>query len=511
MNWTDGYITDLNYTHGYYREMSPAMLDIACLCAGVESNLGDQINYLELGFGQGHSINIHAAATKGCFWGNDFNPAQTVHALESAAASGADIHLLDDSFEELATRTDLPVFDMIVLHGIWSWVSETHRETIVDIIRRRLRPGGIIYVSYNCLPGTVPVLPIRQLLTLHQEYGGRAMAGTRNAVDGAVQFSREFLDADSMYFKENPSSGRHLQWVLKQDHRYIAHEFLNADWHPLHFSDMARVLADAKLSFVGPARLLDRVDANYLSDAGRKFLASLGHPALRETVRDYLINQRFRCDVFIKGPRIMSEAAQCQAWQEKQFVLTTCHEDIPKKIAGSLGEMQLPTKIDPVIEALSERRYVPKRLQDLMQHPKLKAMELKEVIELLMVLMGAGFVSPAQSPTAELEPRCRSLNTHLSQRALLSPEMLYLASPVTGGGVFVSQGSQLFISALNHGKMTPDELAIFVWNFLDSAGERLIMDGQRVESKEENIRHFTLMAKKFLRDTHPLLAALKII
>jgi hypothetical protein len=69
--------------------------------------------------------------------------------MDLAAASGADIRVLDASFEELAQRDDLPMFDVIVLHGIWSWVSEVNRRVIVKIARQRLAIGGILYISYN--------------------------------------------------------------------------------------------------------------------------------------------------------------------------------------------------------------------------------------------------------------------------------------------------------------------------------------------------------------------------
>jgi hypothetical protein len=34
MDWTQGYVNQIDYTHGYYRELSPALIDFACLSAG---------------------------------------------------------------------------------------------------------------------------------------------------------------------------------------------------------------------------------------------------------------------------------------------------------------------------------------------------------------------------------------------------------------------------------------------------------------------------------------------
>ena len=60
------------------------------------------LRYLELGFGQGLSLNIHAAAYDGEYWGTDFNPTQAGNARELAAASGANVNVFDASFAELA-------------------------------------------------------------------------------------------------------------------------------------------------------------------------------------------------------------------------------------------------------------------------------------------------------------------------------------------------------------------------------------------------------------------------
>ena len=41
MDWTSGYVTDLEYTHGYYRELHPDILRLACLNAGVAPPMGE--------------------------------------------------------------------------------------------------------------------------------------------------------------------------------------------------------------------------------------------------------------------------------------------------------------------------------------------------------------------------------------------------------------------------------------------------------------------------------------
>ena len=88
--WHAGYVTELTYTQGYYRELSPLAMRFALHCAGYKAPPAQGFTYCELGFGQGISLNIHAAAhPDSAFWGNDFNPAHARHANALAQASGA--------------------------------------------------------------------------------------------------------------------------------------------------------------------------------------------------------------------------------------------------------------------------------------------------------------------------------------------------------------------------------------------------------------------------------------
>lgn len=511
MEWSQGYFTQLGYTFGYYRELSPAMLRLGCLCRGVEPRIDSAPSYLELGFGQGISLNVHAASCNGSYWGCDFNPAQTVEARMLREASGADLQLFDQSFEEFAARSDLPEFDIIALHGVWSWVSPANRATIKQIIGRRLRPGGIVYISYNCLPGWAPMIPIRHLMSLYKRHSGE-MFEPIEVVEKALQFTKGIAGADSMFFRQNPMAERHFSDLDRQDPNYIAHEYLNSDWHVDHFADVAESLAEKKLTFVGSGRFLDDIDAVQLSPQGRAYIAKFSHPLIRETVRDHLVNRRFRSDIFVKGPRKLSTLEQRQAWRSQGFLLSVPAHVIPKTIVSGCGEVELPAELyDPVIEVLAEDLMKIKRVGDLAQHPKLRGFEFHQLLESLIVLTGAGFLQPAEEPTDKALSQCRALNRYITQRARVSMDLCHLASPVTGCAIGVPHISQLFIHALYKGREDADGLANDVWEFLQQAGERLVKEGKRNDSKSGNIDELRRLAVRFLKIELPTLKSLRIV
>jgi SAM-dependent methyltransferase len=508
MNWSSGYFTDLGYVGGYQSELNPEMLKLACLCAGIAPQTTEQPAYLELGYGQGLSINIHAAANSGRFWGTDFHPTHTTQARHLASAFDADLTLTDDSFAEFAARTDLPDFDFIALHGVWSWISKENQSIIVDLIRRRLRPGGLVYISFNCLPGWAPIIPIRQLMLLGGSYAPGKAAGSMQMIEDGIAFVDRIIDSDSMYFRMNPAACQQWDRIKKEHRQYIAHEYLNQDWHVERFADLACSLKEAKLSYVGPARLLERVNMLHLTAKGQEFLASIGEPILRETVRDQLTNQRFRCDIFVKGPRDMNKAEQEAAWRQRQFVLTTANADLPKRILGALGEATIDDRIHlSIVDVLSEDNYRPKTIDELMTNPEMALTSLGAVVDAIVTLVGAGYICPARSPTEAVVSNIAALNRHFCRTALESPDTNHLVSALTGGGLVVPHIWQVCIEAMARGKTTAREMALFASETFDNLGLNLSADDVKDPNGQGRLEQFTKITEHFLQRKLPILKA----
>jgi hypothetical protein len=513
-SWTSGYVSELDYTHGYYREMSPLNLELAMLSRLQAHSVQRPLRYLELGFGQGLSLNIHAAANPGEFWGTDFNPAQAANARELAAASGANLRALDQSFEELAARDDLPEFDMIVLHGIWSWISDENRRVIVDIARRRLAVGGLFYVSYNTTPGWAPAMPLRHLMSLHLNLATGEASGLGSRIDAAVGFAERVIESNALYFRANPAVAERLKGIKGHNRNYLAHEFFNADWHPMPFSDAAALLDQAKLSFAASSNLLSHVDTLHLTPEQQQLLASIAHPVLRESVRDYCENQQFRRDVFVKGPRSISPQKQLEVLQSMSFVLNVPDGDITLKLNGPAGEAHLQADVyRPLAAALAERRHAPKSFEELAQHPLLKAVAPGHIAQALFVLSGLGHASPAHSAagTAAVRTTAHALNRYILERALYSADLSFLASPVSGAGVPIGRIQQLFLRSIQRGRRTPQDWALDIWPALEAQNQRLIRDGKALATAAENISELASTGQDFAQKRWPILEALGVI
>ena len=504
--WTSGYVADIGYTFGYYTELNPQRVPFALLAAGIAPPRISSA--CELGFGQGLSINLHASASGVNWWGTDFNPAQAGFAQELSAASQANCSLFDQSFEDFSERADLPEFDFIGLHGIWSWISDANRAVIVDFIAKRLKVGGVLYISYNTLPGWAAFAPMRHLMTEHVEILGAEGRGIVSRIDGAIDFAEKFLATNPLFLRANPLVGERLTKLKEQNRHYLAHEYFNRDWHPMHFATLAEWLSPAKVQYACSANFLDGIDAVNLTAEQQAFLVEIPDPMFQQTVRDFMVNQQFRRDYWVKGARRLTSYEQAKALRAQQVVMVNPRDDIALKVTGSLGEATLNEPIyKPVLDTLEGHKLL--SLGEI-ESQLSGQVNFAQLVQAITVLMGAGHVvsvQPSQA-AAVAKPTSARLNAYLQEKSKGTGDLSYLASPVTGGGVPVSRFGQLFLLAYSQGKKTPEDWAKEAWELLASQGQRLIKEEKTLETPEENLQELTQQAKEFHDKRLPILKAL---
>jgi hypothetical protein len=495
-DWTSGYVADIGYTYGYYNELNPNRATLAFLNAGYAPPSSGV--HCELGFGQGLSVNIHAAASGSTWYATDFNPSQAAFAQSLASASGADAHLTDEAFAEFCNQTDLPDFDSIGLHGIWSWISDENRAVIVDFIRRKLKVGGALYISYNTLPGWAIFAPMRHLMTEHASVMGSAGKGVASRVDDALAFAQNLLDTNPLFASANPAIVDRLKKVSQQNRHYLAHEYFNKDWHPMHFATMSEWLSPAKISYACSAYYLDHIDAINLTAEQQSLLKEIPDPTFKESVRDFMVNQQFRRDYWIKGARQLSAVEQTELIKQHKLVLISAREDVSLKIAGSIGTANMSEAIyAPILDLMSD--HTSRSIESITAHVKDKGVLLPQVIQATILLIGSGHMASVQDDKqiANAKETTKKLNQALLERARFSTDISFLANPVTGGGVAVNRFQQLFLLALSKGKKQPKEWAQAAWEILAAQNQRLLKDGKALESAQGNLEELTKQAETF--------------
>jgi len=508
-DWTAGYVADIGYTYGYYPELNPQRVKLAFLNQGlVFPEVGTAC---ELGFGQGLSANFHAAASVTQWHGTDFNPSQAGFAQELAAASGGGAKLYDESFADFTNRADLPNFDYIGLHGIWSWISDENRQVIVDFIRKKLKVGGVLYISYNTLPGWAAFAPMRHLMTEHAEVLGSEGRGIVSRVDGALDFTEKLLAIEPIFSRANPQVAERMKMMMGQNRHYLAHEYFNRDWHPMYFAAMAEWLDGAKVQYACSAHYLDHIEAVNLSTEQQAFLRDIPDPMFRETVRDFMVNQQFRRDYWVKGRRKLNVVEQAEQLRQQQVILVAYRPDVSLKVTGALGEAELSEAVyAPILDLLADHKS--KTLGQIEQAVKDKGIAIAQVVQAVMVLTGAGHLALLQDEAVigKAKKQTDKFNAYLCQKARGSNDISYLVSPVTGGGIAVNRFQQLFLVSIAQDKTQPAEWAQYVWQILVGQGQKLLKEGKALDTAEENLSELTTQAQTFALKQLPILKALQI-
>jgi len=89
--------------------------------------------------------------------------------------------------------------------------------------------------------------------------------------------------------------------MRRRDPRYVAHEYLNEDWHPLMFAEIADEMAQAKCTFIGSTGLSNNIESVSVPAAFAPLLAEARDLYLKETLRDIACAQSLRKDLYRRG------------------------------------------------------------------------------------------------------------------------------------------------------------------------------------------------------------------
>jgi SAM-dependent methyltransferase len=447
--WNDGYVVDVAYTEPIIGYLCPTNMTLSAVLHGQPPLPTDRpLTWLDLGSGGGVIACMVAAANPDVeVWGCDFNPAHVERSRALAARTGlSDICRFDEaSFAELAAdeRIGPPEADVIVVNGVYSWISRTNQEHIGEIIRRRLRPGGVAFVSYGVPTGWAAMTPVAEALHLRAQADGRR---SDLAFSTAAADLLQLADAGARYFPlpayETPS----FTQLRTTDPRYGAHEFLGAHFRPVMFHEVAEVMAAGRCSYLGSLDATDHLDRLGAKAELIDLVRGTDDVAVRETMRDLTVQRSLRRDLFRRGLAV-STVVQQEGWLRD---ITVVGLDVPladpPRVAVPLGSVRMePSFYEPLLALLQERAIT---VDDILRlHPELSFLD---AIGSLAILVGGGYAAPEvpgwrDGPT---RARTRRLNEVLIEENRRGGDHRCLISPATGSALGSEYVEMLTVGAL---------------------------------------------------------------
>jgi SAM-dependent methyltransferase len=507
-----GYLTDVAYVHNFVDELSPGRLRLVAALNGFPSPPGGAFAYAELGCGHGDTLVTLAAAHPGAsFLGVDLNPEHLAFARDLASRGGLqNIRLLERDFADLA-HEDLPDLDFITAHGVMSWVGPEARRALADFAGARLKPGGLLYVSYNALPGWAPLEPLRRLM-LDSAAGvpGDSLEGARRGLAAA----RLLSDAGAVYFTSNPAARDMLATMTRLGLPYVVHEYLHAHWEPLYFADVAREMAARGLYFIGELPLYQNYRDLAIPPSLAEIFKGLDDRIVFESLKDFAVNESFRGDVYIKGVAPCTGAATADYFERTPF-------GPPVDTGRILREVRLPhytlsfkgALFDALVPALTE---APAPASALARRPALSGFGVPKIRDALLRLALGDQVSalretprPRAAPAAGRYRLPLAYNRMIVEQRLSSKDPMVLASPIAGTGIEVQTLQAVAIRMLTG--VEPAGRPAWIRAFVERSPIKL-HDGDRlITGVEEQQRVISKEVERFCAERLPALVQLGIV
>ena len=379
---------------------------------------GAGFTFCELGCGQGVTTAILAAThPDGHFHGIDVMPSHIEHARRFATEGtivNINFHTTDFA---TAAGMDLPGFDYIVAHGVYSWVNAESKAALRAFIDRHLKPGGLVYISYNAIPGRANDLPLQRLMrALGKSFPGDSMSrftAAATIVDRLADLKPPALAASSFLHRLRKNNKRRAE-------PYLVHELMSENWEALCVTQVRAEMATLGLAPVGSATLIENFDSLVLGRDARKALAAICENDVRELARDFLITQSFRSDVFVRAGRRLNEDERYQRLRATTFALARPRRAIKYSMATPAGRLRYGNAAArDIVSVLSAG---PASLAEITAKSTLAGQDL---LANVLVLCAADAVWPVESRRVSVS----AVNEAILRRLSGSEEVLYLALP----------------------------------------------------------------------------------
>ena len=153
--------------------------------------------------------------------------------------------------------SEIGVFDYLIAHGFYSWVPEPVRDKLLALAQAVLSPHGILFVSYNALPGGRIRQMFRDMMMFH--------LGEVTELEAAVQGAREVVQ----WFQASRASEgplgifqSQIEAIMERQPNVLYHDELNAVYHPVYLHEFLAHAGGFGLQYLSEANYYDTQPGN---------------------------------------------------------------------------------------------------------------------------------------------------------------------------------------------------------------------------------------------------------
>jgi SAM-dependent methyltransferase len=452
---TGGYISDVSYLAEFYGDHAPAHINLVAASNGFPPRpLDKPFTWCDYGCGNG----VTAVVLAGCFphgqfYGVDFLPVHIRTAETLALRAGlSNTTFLQKSFAGLG-KDDLPPLDFAVMHGVLSWIDEPTRTALLDEAAARLKPGGLMLTGTNAMPGWAAKLPMRNMVYSLSQLGVNSLERARVG----LEWLKKLKKAQVKYFRDNPALAEAVDELDKLDPRYMAHEYFNEHLRAFYFAELKAFMEARGMRFAGSARIfLNMVDLAVPRELQDEFRAAKSRAEL-EAKRDFIRNETFRRDVWIKGEGIATEEEWAAVNEDLVFGTLEPLNQIDRKVA--FGDIQVSYESGPLATMLKMVGYRGAKLSAIGKTPEFAALPPGTAMEAARLLAAGGQVMafPSETKAVKVKPGAKltmpAVNRSLIKEIALRVPRIALAAVNAGTGVEMPNSDAILLLArCEHGR-----------------------------------------------------------
>ncbi len=349
---------EVRYPGKFYPQASPDRLGTLATLYGLEPAPVDKCRVLELGCGEGGNvIPLAYVFPNSRILGVDLSRSAVEYGqglIQRLGLKNAELRALDI----MEFSPDAGKFDYIIAHGILSWVPEPVRQQMLEICAHHLAPKGVVYISYNTMPGGYLRNYPRDLMRFHTKFISDPTAKTkeaRNVIDFVISaIPAPTIERELLKREMKPYEGKDF---------FLYHDLLADVNDPIYFLDFMDAASKCGMQYVSESNLSFMRTANF-PDNIRQQLDNMQDRLMREQYMDFIHGRRFRQTILCRAGHdldlevtpdrmermlISSWAKPAQAvsdihkaekveFRRGQATPTICSEPMSKAVFLALGE-----------------------------------------------------------------------------------------------------------------------------------------------------------------------------
>ena len=414
----------------FAKALAPSYIDHACMMNGFApppgSPLGEGVDagfsYCELDCGSAATETLLAASNP---LGNFFAIDARADLIERGRVLAKDGNVRNIFFHEAglerAFELNLPPLDYVVIEGIYSWVPLRQRGLVLAFVRKFLRPGGTVIVSYNARPGwnrldlfrrlfreAVPGEPHRRL-ELARELYGRLMDAKAPSLLAAGLTPAAFAELAQ----------------IPED--VLGADYLNDFAEPLYVSEIVSDFAAVDCALAGTADMAQSLATLEQHEPYKSILDAIPSLAGRELAKDMLLDTRFRRDVFIRGGKRLSAGDHDLVMHGLAFALEQPAEHVRYRDQTAFGTLTFDNPHARRLVDLVARG--PRTLGELVSLSADVTPDFQMVVANVHALITTGQLRPVYRATQDAAEAARSLQKAIRARAITADAIGFLPSP----------------------------------------------------------------------------------